>query len=195
MSEAASAGQPVIIVSGLPRSGTSMMMQMLEAGGIPPLTDRVRGADEDNPRGYYEFERVKALPADTAWLPEARGKVVKMVYRLLYGLPGGYQYRVVFMQRNLQEVVRSQDEMLRRHGHGTEQTQPDQMVDLYRRQLQDVEAWLQRQPNFQVLYVDFQEVMNQPGPVAERLNDFLGGNLQVEAMRRVPDAALYRQRA
>ena len=109
--------QPIVIVSGLPRSGTSMMMKMLEAGGIPLLTDSIRQADEDNPKGYYEFERAKKLPdGDTAWLKEARGKAVKIIAALLMELPQGYTYQVLFMHRNIQEVLASQSKMLARRG-------------------------------------------------------------------------------
>src|SRR5574337_153211 len=99
----------ITIVSGLPRSGTSMMMQMLHRGGIPAVTDEIRSADEDNPKGYYEFEPVKKTKEDASWLARAGGKVVKMVYRLLYDLPGDYAYHVVFMRRNLREVIASQN--------------------------------------------------------------------------------------
>lgn len=186
---------PIVIVSGLPRSGTSMMMQMLEAGGIPALTDAVRQADEDNPRGYYEFERVKNLPEDTNWLPEAQGRVVKMVYRLLYDLPTGYEYRVIFMKRNLQEVIASQDEMLKRHGQDTAGTDNSTIENLYRRQLADVEKWLEQHPNFGVIYIDFKDVVSDAAAVAKRLNDFLGGTLDEAAMAQVPDQQLYRKRA
>ena len=89
----------VTIVSGLPRSGTSMMMKMLEAGGIELLIDRVRVADADNPKGYYEFERVKQIETDQAWLPEAQGKAVKMISALLRHLPADCRYRIIFMER------------------------------------------------------------------------------------------------
>jgi hypothetical protein len=184
----------VTIVAGLPRSGTSMMMQILEAGGLPVLTDRIREADEDNPRGYYEFEAVKQTAEDASWLEQAQGKVVKMVYRLLYTLPAGRSYRVVFTRRRLEEVIASQDEMLRRHGTPSSDVQEQQLVGIYRRQLSDVEKWLEDQPNFSVLYVDYQDLLADPGPVIEEINRFLGGELDTAAMRRVPDRSLYRQR-
>src|SRR5262249_30630691 len=102
----------IIIVSGLPRSGTSLMMQMLDGGGVPVLTDNIRAADTDNPRGYYEFEPVKATKRDATWLPAARGKAVKMVSQLLYHLPPGETYRVLFLERDLEEVLASQEKML-----------------------------------------------------------------------------------
>src|ERR1700757_2956947 len=99
----------IIIVSGLPRSGTSLMMQMLDQGGVEVVTDHVRTADTDNPRGYYEYEQVKKIKQDTSWLPATRGKAFKMVSQLLYDLPAGERYRVVFMERDLDEVLVSQE--------------------------------------------------------------------------------------
>jgi Sulfotransferase domain len=187
-------GRPIVIVSGLPRSGTSMMMQMLSAGGLPALTDNFREADEDNPRGYYEFERVKQVREDQSWLEGARGRVVKMVYRLLYDLPSHYSYRVVFMRRDLNEVIASQEEMLRRLGRESGDVPANQLAAIYRRQLAEVEAWLEEQPNFEVLYVEYGDVLTDPPGVASRLHAFLGDGLDLEAMQRVPDRALYRKR-
>ena len=186
--------EPVTIVSGLPRSGTSMMMQMLVTGGLSALTDDIRQPDEDNPRGYYEFERVKQVAQDPSWLDGAEGKVVKMVYRLLYDLPGSHSYRVIFLRRNLDEVIASQEEMLRRHGKQSDDVDPAQLKEIYRRQLQEVDAWLQDRPNFSVLYVDYQDVLSDPERVVHELNRFLDGRLDVDAMLRVPDRSLYRQR-
>jgi hypothetical protein len=186
--------ESVIIVSGLPRSGTSLMMQMLEAGGLVPLTDLIRQPDEDNPRGYYEFEPVKQVADDSSWVPEARGKVVKMVYRLLSDLPAGYSYRVVFMRRNLEEVIASQDKMLGRQGKTDGGLTREQLLQAYRRELQRMDDWLQGRPNFSVLYVDHADVLNEPDRIARELNEFLGGNLNVEGMRAVPDPSLHRQK-
>jgi hypothetical protein len=184
----------ITIVSGLPRSGTSMMMQMIAAGGIPPLVDHIREADRDNPRGYYEFERVKQVKEDQGWLEEAQGKVVKMVYRLLYDLPPAYQYRVVFMRRDLDEVIASQEEMLRRLGKESDAIPPAPLAAIYRRQLAQVDAWLEQQPNFSVLYVEYGDVLGDTETVVKRLNAFVGGSLDTQAMVRVPDRGLYRQR-
>src|SRR5687767_1046860 len=122
----------ITVVSGLPRSGTSMMMRMLEAGGIPVLIDNVRQPDEDNPAGYYEFEQVKQVRDNTQWLPSARGKTVKMVYRLLYDLPSQFDYRVIFMRRNLDEVLASQQKMLERKGKAGGAATDEEMARLYR---------------------------------------------------------------
>jgi len=160
--------EAITIVSGLPRSGTSMMMKMLEAGGLPVLTDEIRTADADNPRGYYEFERVKQIETDNAWLPEARGKAVKMIAALLKHLPPDYRYRVIFMQRK--------------------------MEDLFAKHVQQVQSWLAEQPNFDVLQVDYNHVLQDPWPHVSRINDFLGGILDVERMAAVVEPGLYRQR-
>jgi hypothetical protein len=186
--------QPVTIVAGLPRSGTSLMMQMLHAGGLEALSDQIRAPDIDNPKGYYEFEAVKTLNEDASWLPRAEGKVVKMVYRLLYDLPKGYEYRVVFTLRRLPEVIASQDKMLQRLGAGSGDIPPEKLEEIYQREIDAVQKWLAEQPNFDVLYVQYNDVLENPHEVAERLDRFLGGNLDVQAMERVPDQSLYRNR-
>jgi hypothetical protein len=191
----------VTIVSGLPRSGTSMMMQMLSAGGMPALADHLRRPDEDNPRGYYEFERVKQVAEDASWLDEAQGKVVKMVYRLLYDLPRDHAYRVIFMRRKLDEVIASQEVMLERHGkaggpatHREDRPDDARLAAIYRRQLEEVMSWLHNQPNFSVLCVDYGDVLSDPQRVVHEVNRFLDGRLDMDAMLRVPDWSLYRQR-
>jgi len=186
--------QFITIVSGLPRSGTSMMMQMLAAGGIPALVDNVRVADDDNPHGYYEFERVKQVETDASWLDEAEDKVVKMVYRLLYDLPTDREYRVIFMTRALDEVIASQEVMLRRHGKASERLDDVRLAEIYRGHLQAVTNWLSAQPNFSVLSVDYHEALSDPATTVERLNRFLDGRLDTEAVLRVPDKTLHRQR-
>jgi hypothetical protein len=171
-----------------------MMMQMIAAGGIPPLVDHIREADRDNPRGYYEFERVKQVKEDQGWLEEAQGKVVKMVYRLLYDLPPAYQYRVVFMRRDLDEVIASQEEMLRRLGKESSGLDKARLAEIYQRQLAEVIVWLQSQPNFSMLSVIHRDVLDDPERVIHALDGFLGGQLNTGAMLRVPDTSLYRQR-
>jgi Sulfotransferase domain len=182
------------IVSGLPRSGTSMMMQMLAAGGMTALADNLRQADEDNPRGYYEFERVKQVDRDSSWLVEAEGKAVKMVYRLLYDLPPDRVYRVIFMTRSLDEVVDSQQIMLERHGKASDPIDHARLAEIYERQLQEVMTWLRSQPNFSVLSVAYRDVLHDPEKVVRQINRFLDGRLDTDAMLRVPDWSLYRQR-
>lgn len=184
----------VTIVSGLPRSGTSMMMRMLEAGGMPVLTDNIRTADEDNPKGYYEFERVKQIEQDKAWLPEAKGKVVKMVAALLKHLPADYDYKIVFMHRDMEEILASQRQMLIRRGEPTDTVSDERMAELFGRHLTQIESWLANQPNMQVLYVHYGDVLAAPAHEAERINHFLGDTLDVEKMVAAVDPSLYRQR-
>lgn len=192
---AANQAQWITVVSGLPRSGTSMMMQLLEAGGLPVLTDEERPPDEDNPKGYYEFEAVKQVSHDAGWLDDAQGKVVKMVYRLLYDLPSDREYRVIFMRRQLEEVIASQDEMLNRLGKKGNDVDRGQLSEIYRRQLGEIEQWLAEQPNFRVLDVQYSRVIDDPRPVVNEINAFLDSTLNTTAMLGVPDPGLYRQRA
>ena len=132
----------VTIVSGLPRSGTSMMMRMLEAGGMEILTDEIRTADEDNPKGYYEFERVKQIEHDQAWLEDAKGKAVKMIVALLKHLPSGYFYKIIFMERKIEEVLASQREMLVRRGEPTDRISDEKMAALFHKHVEQVRSWI-----------------------------------------------------
>jgi len=185
----------ITIVSGLPRSGTSMMMKMMEAGGVPVLTDHIRTADEDNPKGYYEFERVKNLKNDKDWLPEAVGKVVKIISFLLFDLPPGYKYRVIFMRRDLDEVLASQRNMLIRRGEPTDEQNDERMQEIYEKHLKQVAGWMVENPDIQVEYVDYRDVIARPRTNAEKVNALLDGFLDVDAMTHVVDSSLYRQRA
>lgn len=188
--------QIVTIVSGLPRSGTSMMMKLLEAGGLPPLTDNLRTADEDNPKGYYEFERVKQLPkGDVAWLPDAQGKVVKVIAALLPSLPGGYQYRVVFMQRAMPEVLASQRQMLIRRGEDPNKIPDEVIAKLFEKHLKQVNDWVSQQPNVQRLDVNYNEMLKNPQPFIVQINAFLGNQLDAAKMATVVDPTLHRQRS
>ena len=187
--------QTVVVVSGLPRSGTSMMMKMLEAGGLPPLTDNLRTADIDNPKGYYEFERVKQLPkGDTAWLPEAQGRAVKAIAALLPHLPSNYTYKIIFMRRALPEVLASQKQMLVRRGEDPDKVSDADLTRLFEKHLAQVDAWIASQPNIARLDADYNQLLKDPAPLAHAINDFLGGTLNVEKMIEVVDPALYRQR-
>lgn len=188
------APETVVVVSGLPRSGTSMMMKMLEAGGLPVLVDHVREPDEDNPKGYYEFERVKQIEHDQAWLQEAQGRAVKMVSELLKHLPDGYDYKVVFMRRKMDEILASQKKMLARQGKPTDQVSNEKLAALFEKHLGQIKAWVARQPNVDVLYVSYNEILSAPREEIRRVNRFLGDALDEEAMVGVIDRSLYRQR-
>lgn len=185
----------ITVVSGLPRSGTSMMMRMLESGGMEVLTDQVRTADADNPKGYYEFERVKQIETDQAWLPEAQGKAVKMVSALLRHLPATYRYRIIFMQRRMGEILASQQQMLVRRGEATDRVSDEKMAQLFGHHLQQVQDWLAQQPNMDVINVHYSDVLANPAAASERVARAFGGALDAEAMARVVDPRLYRQRA
>lgn len=188
-------GRPVIIVSGLPRSGTSMAMKMLEAGGMELVVDNVRSADEDNPKGYYEDERVKDL-ADTDdkyWVGEARGKVIKVVSSLLNYLPASNAYKVVFMRRNLHEVLASQTKMLDRRSEESH-TEDQDLMTMYEAHLDKVEFQLRFRSNFEALYVNYADVVAEPAREARRIAAFVGGNLDVDRMVSAVDGSLYRNR-
>jgi len=187
--------QIVTVVSGLPRSGTSMMMRMLEAGGIPPLTDELRESDKDNPKGYYEFERVKKLDeGDTDWVEEAQGKSVKVISALLKYLPTGYTYKLIFMRRKIEEILASQKQMLVRRGEPTDSVSDEELTELFRKHLAQIQAWIDGQPTVEVIYVSYNDVMENSLEQSQRINRFLGDTLDVENMTRVVDQALYRQR-
>ena len=183
----------IFIVSGLPRSGTSLMMQMLERGGVETVTDRVREADTDNPRGYYEFERVKKIRTDRGWLPEIRGKAVKMVSQLLYDLPDSEQYGVVFMDRDLDEMLRSQEKMLHRLGRPA--APPEQMKPNYQLHLDRLFRWIANQANIRVLRISYNDVVQQPLDAARRVTEFLGRPADCLAMASAVDPSLYRNQA
>jgi hypothetical protein len=186
--------EAIVVVSGLPRSGTSMMMMMLEAAGVPILTDSVRSADEDNPRGYFEFERVKAIAQDQGWLEEAQGKAVKVISELLMRLPADHHYKVIFMRRDMQEILASQRQMLMRRGQPADEMDDVRLASIFGRHLGRVEQWIAGQPNVECLYVSYNEALARPREHAGRVNEFLGGALDVEAMIAVVDHALHRQR-
>jgi hypothetical protein len=188
-------GPPIVIVSGLPRSGTSMAMKMLEAGGLPVVSDGVRGADEDNPKGYYEDERVKDLhqAGDKTWLREARGKVVKIISFLLKSLPADNNYQVLFMHRDLREIVASQNKMLDRRGEASD-TPDERAIQLLEEQVRDARFFLRR-PQFEVLELRYAEVLGGARPQAQCIADFLGRPLDVGKMAGVVDLQLYRNRS
>ncbi|HEX3351343.1 MAG TPA: hypothetical protein VHS34_00865 [Terriglobales bacterium] len=184
----------ITIVSGLPRSGTSLMMQMLAAGGVPVLSDGERRADADNPRGYLEWERIKQLPKDPGCIVEAEGKAVKVISQLLLSLPAGHEYRVIFMQRPLPEVLASQDEMLRRRGTFDPADDASVVARAFQDHLSDVYAWLNGKPYVKVSRIQYHAVLRKPRETAEAVAQFLELPLDVEAMARQVDGTLYRQR-
>ena len=185
----------ITIVSGLPRSGTSLMMQMLVAGGLSPLSDGERAPDPDNPRGYLEWERIKTLPNDPACIAEAEGKVVKVISRLMLALPAGHQYRIIFMQRPLPEVLASQDHMMRRRGTYKEGANPAAISAAFEKHLREVYAWLEGKPHVRSLRVHYHDVLGKPKETAQQLQQFLDVPLNLDAMVQQVDASLYRNRS
>jgi hypothetical protein len=184
----------IVVVSGLPRSGTSMMMQILEAGGIEPLSDHVRKADSDNLKGYYELEKVKQLAKDHSFLATAGGKAVKIISELIRYLPQEHTYRVVFMLRNMPEVLTSQKKMLIARGKPTDLMSDEEMARLFEASLANARAWLAKQPRLEVIYISFNEIMQSPLECLEKINAFLGNRLDVHKMAKVPNGQYYRNR-
>lgn len=184
----------IIVVSGLPRSGTSMMMRMLEAGGVGVVVDEHRTPDADNPRGYYELERAKRVANDSAWLADAGGKAFKIVSLLLLQLPMRYRYRVIFLQRHMGEILRSQRRMLERLGRSAGQPTDEAMAALFDAHLRQVREWLTRQANIRTLTVRYADVLQNPRAGAEAVSRFLDRDLDLDAMARIVDPALYRER-
>jgi hypothetical protein len=185
----------ITIVSGLPRSGTSMMMKILEVGGLEVFTDNLRAPDEDNPKGYYELEQVKALKdGGDSWIKNAPGKVVKVVSSLLEYLPSAYKYKIVFMRREIVEILASQKQMLIRRGENSE-GDDQKMAEQFQEHLKRVRVWLANQPNMETLYVDYNALMADPVPEIKAVAEFLGLTGKLNAMLAVPDKKLYRQKA
>jgi len=184
----------ITIVSGLPRSGTSLMMQMLASGGMSVLSDGERKADLDNPKGYLEWERIKQLPKEPSLIAEAEGKVVKVISQLVLSLPEGLEYRIIFMERPMAEVLRSQDEMVKRRGMSEASVNRSTLERAFRRHLIEVKQWLAMKANTKVLRVDYHRVLREPQAVAEEVAAFLGVPLDLTAMVAQVDSRLYRNR-
>ena len=184
----------ITIVSGLPRSGTSLMMQMLSAGGMPVLTDGGRKPDSDNPRGYYEWEQIKLLPQQPASIDRAEGKVVKVISQLLVALPAGRTYQVLFMLRPLTEVIASQAEMIRRLGTSGAALPTSALMGALDAHLRQVRLWLKSKPDLSVLTVEHHDLLRDSLATSRNIQDFLKCSLDVEAMARQVDSSLYRQR-
>lgn len=191
-----SRNEPVIVVSGLPRSGTSMMMKILAEGGVPVVTDELRSADADNPNGYFELETVKQMPAGNVhWLANAKGKAVKVISSLLEFLPPDYSYQVIFMEREIREILASQRKMLeRRNEHNS--IDDVHIEEQFRKHLAVLKPWLARQPNMEVLTISYNELMSNPETYCRRVIEFTScGPLALDRMLRVPNGELYRNRA
>lgn len=189
-------GRPIVVVSGLPRSGTSMMMRMLVAGGVAPVTDGVRAADDSNPAGYFEFEPVKGLDrnGDPTWLPAARGKAVKIISFLLTWLPEDHNYLVIFLHRHPDEIIASQQAMLRARGEPVSPDDAERSRALFAGHLAQVERFMAGRACFQVLPLRYDQILAAPGAAATQVARFLGRSLDTGAMVRSVEPQLYRNR-
>lgn len=189
-------GEPIVVVSGLPRSGTSMAMKMLEAGGVEVVTDGARTADEDNPKGYYEDDRVLDLAkeVDKSWLRQSRGRAVKIISYLLRHLPADNNYKVVFMRREITEVLASQTKMLARRGE-EQGAADDSMREFFETDLWKANYHIKRSPHIEALHLHYREVLAEPITQAERIAEFVGREMDIEAMASIVDPDLYRNRA
>lgn len=185
----------ITIVSGLPRSGTSMMMRMLEVGGMEVVIDNIRKADVENPKGYYELEKVKKIKEDSSWLGGTQGKAFKMVSMLLYDLPKDKHYKIIFMKRNIQEMLASQRRMLWRQNPEKADVDYEKMGKLYEKHLKDIALWLEAQENIDVVYINYNDLIENPRENIEKFHRFLGSRLDAEKMIKVVDRSLYRNRA
>jgi len=186
--------QTITVVSGLPRSGTSLMMQMLLAGGMELFHDTERKPDASNPRGYFEHRLVRELPTDTQWLAQCRGKAVKIISHLLVYLPDTYRYQILFMQRDLNEIIRSQNRMLQRLGKPIADDE-NEIRSKYEQHLAEIIPWLQKQPHMRLLTVSYRDALFEPERTSRRIADFLGFDLNTTQMAQSVDPRLYREKS
>lgn len=185
----------ITVVSGLPRSGTSLMMQMIVAGGIPPLTDGLRAADENNPKGYFEWEPAKALKQNPGAIAAGEGKVVKIISALLPHLPEGHEYRIVLMIRPLEEIIASQNSMLRRLGKEVPTTSLAGVRTAFEKHLKEIDGVLAKRPGMTVLKIEHAKILTDPLGQAVRVSEFLGGGLKIEGMARQVEQSLHREKS
>ena len=182
----------IIVVSGLPRSGTSLMMQILQKAGIPLLTDEKRRADVNNPRGYFEYQPVKKLKEDNSWLHRARGKALKIVSPLLVYLPDAFHYQIIFMQRSLDEIIASQNKML--NSRAIPPTPSQRLRNYLANHLLQINTYLSNKKNISVLKIDFKTLIDQPETELAKLSEFLGHPFNHETIKSVIQRDLYRTR-
>jgi hypothetical protein len=185
----------ITIVSGLPRSGTSLAMQLLQAAGIEPYTDGIRSADVHNQKGYFESAKVLTLLSDKSWVSQATGKSLKVISTLLKYLPAEFQYRVVFMERSMDEIVLSQQRMLEGLGKKGAGIAPDRLAAIYAKELETVWAWMDKQENIEALRISYNALLERPLSVMPELIQFIGSRATPEELARVLDHNLYRSKA
>lgn len=186
----------VIVVSGLPRSGTSMMMKMLEAGGLQIVTDNERKPDEDNPKGYYELEIVKKLRhGDVSWIPNTKGKVVKIIASLIEYLPEDIEFKVIFMERSMSEILASQKKMLERRGENPDKISDDQLAQIFSNHLVSVFGLMDSQKNINYIKADYNQLIVDPESMLKKIIELLNYPLNIEEMKSIVDPILYRQKS
>jgi hypothetical protein len=181
----------IVVVSGLPRSGTSLMMQMLNNGGVEVLTDQNRKADDSNPQGYFEYDPVKSIHKDNSWLELAKNKSVKVVAPLLKFLSPKYRYKVIFMNRDLSEIIKSQQKMIGKN----QDVLPVKLFEAYNKQLNQVETWKKKEPGVELIYVNYKDVLEHTDEVIHNISSFVGLDLNSKDMAACVDSALYRNKA
>jgi hypothetical protein len=166
------------------------MMQMLNNGGVEVLTDQNRKADDSNPKGYFEYDPVKSIHKDNSWLEMAKNKSVKVVAPLLKFLSPKYRYKVIFMNRDLSEIIKSQQKMI-----GKDQdVLPIKLFEAYNKQLNQVETWKQKEPGVELIYVNYKDVLNNPEETLKKVTSFIGLDLNTTEMMECVDKSLYRNK-
>ena len=184
----------IIVVSGLPRSGTSMMMQILEAGGVEILTDNLRSPDSDNSKGYYEYEKVKNLHKDNYWLKKCQGKTIKIVSNLIKNLRSDMEYKIIFMERDITEVLSSQSKMLKNAGLNDSSSDME-LKNIFLNHIKEIKIWLQNQTHMEILFVNHKDCIYNSEFVCQDILRFLDMNLNYEEMVKVVDVTMYRNRS
>jgi hypothetical protein len=171
-----------------------MMMKMLEASNVSILTDAVREADEDNLEGYYEDERAKTLHKDNSWISEAEGKAVKVISYQLFHLPLEHEYRIIFMERKIEEILASQRKMMQRRGEPYNDVSDQLMTNIFQKHLDEINEWLDKQKNIKTFFISYNKTLKDPEQSAEKIAEFLELDLEIEKIMQVVDPKLYRQR-
>lgn len=183
----------ITIVSGIPRSGTSMMMKMLRAGGMDLVNDGLRQADKNNLNGYFEYEKVKNLKEDNSWISIAEGKAIKVLFNFLYFLPQTHKFKIIFMQRDMKEILASQNKMLSVLGKSN-LVNDDRMSLLFDSEIEKIKKWIGKQNNIETLYVSYNQILENPIVSCEDVKRFVSRNLEIEKMTKTVDRALYRNK-
>jgi len=186
--------ESIIVVSGLPRSGTSMVMKMLAAGGVDVVTDNIRKPDYDNPKGYFEYQKVKNLKNDSIWLKDMRGRAIKIISHLLYYLPLTLRYKIIFIERNMQEILDSQRKMYQRLQKQSDNIEDSVLVEKFNLHLQKIHDWIKIKNDIDCLHVHYSDILDDALRQSQTIQAFLNLPFDVEAMSKVVDLSLYRNR-